>query len=268
MRTPLLAGRTFNSRDSVNSTHVVVINQLLAKTYFAGQNPVGKHLLFKDAEIFGTQPLEIVGVVKDAKYGSLDEEFFSTAYIPLAQAGSVGENTAFEIRTATIPASMIPAVRDAIGSVNKLASLQFLTLAQEADDSVIQQHFLAVLSGFFGALALLLTAIGLYGVMSYVVARRTREIGIRMALGAQRSSVLRLVARDAAFVLGFGIAAGLLGSMVATRLVRQLLFGVKPTDLWSLCLAVVALLCVAAIATYVPAQRAMRVDPASALRCE
>ncbi|MGH9734037.1 MAG: ADOP family duplicated permease [Candidatus Acidiferrales bacterium] len=268
MRTPLLAGRPFNSGDSANATHVVVINQLLAKTYFAGQNPIGKHLVFKPAEIFGIGPLEIVGVVKDAKYGSLDDEFVSTAYIPLTQVGSVAEDTAFEIRTATTPSSMIPAARDAIGSVNKLASLQFVTLAQEADDSVIQQHFLAVLSGFFGVLALLITAIGLYGVMSYVVALRTREIGIRMALGAQRRSVLSLVARDAAFVVSIGIGAGLLGSIAGTRLVEQLLFRVKPIDPWSLSMAIVALLCVAGVATYVPARRAMRVDPARALRCE
>jgi len=268
MRTPLLSGRVFDARDSANSTPVVIINQLLANIYFHGQNPIGKHLLFNGTQIFGGKPLEIIGVVKDAKYDSLDQEFLSTAYVPLAQVGMVAEDSAFEIRTAITPSALIPTVRDAMASVNKLASLQFTTMKQQAGDSVIQQRILAVLSGFFAGLALLLTAIGLYGVMAYVVTLRTHEIGIRMALGAQQSSVLRLVLRDAAVVLAAGIAAGLLGSVWVTRLVQQLLFGVKPSDPWSLALAIAALVCVALVASYIPARRAMRVDPMVALRYE
>jgi putative ABC transport system permease protein len=268
MRTPLLAGRGFDARDSAISTRVAVINQLLANTYSPGQTPIGKHLLFDDKEMFGPQPLEIIGVVKDAKYDSLSQEFLSTAYVPLAQMGDVAEDSAFEIRTVMNPAAVIPAVREAISRVNKLASLQFLTLKQEAEDSVTQGRLLAVLSGFFGALALLLTAVGLYGVMAYVVALRTHGIGIRVALGAQRGSVLRLIMRDAGVVLAAGIAAGLLGSIWVTRLVQRLLFGVKPGDPWALALAVAALVWIALVASYVPARRAMRVDPMVALRYE
>ena len=268
MRTPLLSGRGFDARDSASSTSVVIINQLLAQTYFPGQNPIGKHLLFNDNEVFADKPMEIIGVVQDAKYDSLDQEFLSTAYVPLAQMGNVFEDSAFEIRTAISPTALIPAVRDAMASVNKLASLQFTTMKQQADDSIIQQRILAVLSGFFAGLALLLTAIGLYGVMAYVVTLRTHEIGIRMALGAQQASILRLVMRDTAIVLLVGIAAGILGSVWITRLVRQLLFGLTPNDPWTIALAIAAMVAVALVATYIPARRAMRVDPMVALRYE
>jgi predicted permease len=267
MRTPLLEGRVFAARDSANSTPVVVINQLLANTYFRGQDPIGKHIQLGGPEI-GDKPLEIIGVVQNAKRDSLDQDFLSTAYVPLAQIHSIREDTTFEIRTAMTPGALIPAVRDAMASINKSASLQFSTLKQQADDSVIQEHLMAVLSGFFGGLALLLTATGLYGVMAYVVTQRTHEIGIRMALGAQRRSILRLVMLDAAIVLIAGVAAGLLGSIWITRLVKGLLFGLTRNDPLTLALAIAALFAVALVATYVPARRAMRVDPMVALRYE
>src|SRR6185437_1061825 len=164
--------------------------------------------------------------------------------------------------------ALIPAVRDAMASVNKSAFLEFSTLKQQADDSVLQEHLMAVLSGFFGGLALLLTAVGLYGVMAYIVTLRTHEIGIRMALGAQQSSILRLFMRDAATVLLVGIAAGLLGSVWITRLVRQFLFGLTPNDPWTIALAIAAMVAVALLATWIPARRAMKVDPIVALRYE
>ena len=273
MRTPILEGRAFDARDSAGSTPVLIVNQLLARTYFPGQDPIGKHLLADNKDMLSAKPMEIIGVTQDAKYTSLRDAFQPEAYFPLAQIGAVGEDTTFEVRTAMAPGALIPAVRDAMASVNKSASLQFTTLKQEADDSVLQEHLMAVLSGFFGGLALLLTAIGLYGVMAYVVTQRTHEIGIRMALGAQQGSILRLVMRDAALVLSAGVAAGLLGSIWITR-VTQLLFGVKSGNPWSLALtvearvAVAAIVAVALVATYIPARRAMKVDPMIALRYE
>jgi putative ABC transport system permease protein len=268
MRTPLLEGRMFDARDSATSTPVVIVNQLLARRYFGSQSPIGEHLM-GGSEGMLRQPMEIIGVVQDAKYTSLREDFQPEAYFPLSQIQkNVDEYTTFEIRTAMTPGAMIPAVRDAMGSASKLASLRFTTLKQEADDSVAQEHLMAVLSGFFGGLALLLTAIGLYGVMAYVVTLRTHEIGIRMALGAQRSSILRLVMRDAAIVLAAGIAAGLFGSIWITRLARELLFGLTANDPWTIALAIAAMAAVALVATYIPARRAMRVDPMVALRYE
>lgn len=268
MRTPLLQGRMFDARDSATSTPVVIVNQLLARRYFGMQSPIGEHLM-GGSEGMLRQPMEIVGVVQDAKYTSLREDFQPEAYFPLSQIQkNVAEDSTFEIRTAITPDALTLAVRDALASVNKSASLQFTTLKQEADNSVLQEHLMAVLSGFFGALAVLLTAIGLYGVMAYVVTQRRQEIGIRMALGAQQDSILRLVMRDAAIVLVAGISAGLLGSIWITRLLRQLLFGLTPHDPATLVLAVFALVAVGLVATYIPARRAMRVDPMVALRYE
>ena len=268
MRTPLLEGRTFDARDSATSTPVVIVNQLLARRYFGTQSPIGEHLL-GGSEGMLRQPMEIIGVVQDAKYTSLRDDFQPEAYFPLSQIQkNVAEDSTFEIRTAMSPSALIPAVRQAIGGVNKLASLQFTTLKQEADDSVAQQHLMAVLSGFFGGLALLLTAIGLYGVMAYVVTQRTHEIGIRMALGAQQVSILRLVIRDAAIVLIAGVAAGLLGSIWISRLAKDLLFGVTPNDPSTLALAIIVLVAIALFACYIPARRATRVDPMVALRYE
>lgn len=268
MRTRLLSGRIFDARDSATSTPVAVVDEFLARTFFPGADPVGQHLIVDTSARLSKQPMEIIGVVQNAKYDSLSEAPHPTVYFPLAQMSGVSEYSAFEIRTAGNPSAVVPAVRDSLGAVVKNASLRFVTLKQKADDSAVQERLLAVLSGFFGTLALALTAIGLYGVMAYAVALRTREIGIRMALGAKRGSVLSLVARSGGVVLVTGIAAGLLGSLWATRLTQQLLFGVKPTDPWSISLAVAALACVAAVASYVPARRAMRVDPTVALRYE
>ena len=274
MQTRLLEGRTFDARDTADSTPVVVVNELLAQRYFGTQNPIGQHLLAEPGGMLTKEPMEIVGVVQDTKYTSLDENFQPEAYFPLSQIQkNVAQDTTFEIRTAMKPSAIIPAVRDAMASVNKSASLQFTTLKQEADDSVLQEHLMAVLSGFFGGLALLLTAIGLYGVMAYVVTLRTHEIGIRMALGAQQGSILRLIMRDAAIVMIAGVAAGLLGSILITFL-TQLSFGVKSSHPWALALtiearvAVAALVAVALVATYIPARRAMKVDPMVALRYE
>jgi ABC-type antimicrobial peptide transport system permease subunit len=179
----------------------------------------------------------------------------------LASIFFTGESDITEPDGITRPADvnvLIPAVRDTIGSVNRSASLQFTTLKQQADDSVLQEDLMAVLSGFFGGLALLLTAVGLYGVMAYAVTQRTHEIGIRMALGAQQTSILRLVMRDGAIVLVAGVAAGLLRSIWITRLVKRLLFGLTPSDPGTMALAIAAMVMVAFVATHIPARDARR----------
>jgi ABC-type antimicrobial peptide transport system permease subunit len=212
--------------------------------------------------------MEIVGVVQDAKYDDLREDFLPTIYFPLSQMAEVSESSTFEIRTASSPSALASAVRDALGSVNKATSLEFFTLQQEADDSVIQERLLAVLSGFFGALALVLTAIGLYGVMAYVVTLRTHEIGIRVALGATRKSLLGLVLRDLALLVLMGTSAGVAVTFWLTRYVQHLLFGLRPIDSASFALAAAALAVIVIVASYFPARRAMRVNPMAALRSE
>jgi FtsX-like permease family len=207
-------------------------------SHFRGQDAIGKHIQLGGPKI-GDKPLEIIGVVQNAKRDSLDQDFLSTAYVPLAQIHDLREDTTFEIRTATTPGALIPAVRNAMAGVNKSASLEFSALKQQAVDSVLQERLVAILSGFFGGLALLLTALGLYGVMVYVVTLRTHEIGSRMALGAQQSSISRLVLHDALIVLAAEIAAGLLGSIWISPLMKGLLFGLKPNDPSTLALAII-----------------------------
>jgi putative ABC transport system permease protein len=268
LRTPVLAGRIFDDRDTAGSPPVAIVNETTARKYFPNQNPIGQYFRIPDSHLASPKPLQIVGLVKDSKYESLREDYFPFAYVPLAQMFQVPESGVFELRTGVTPAALIPAVRDAIGSVNKGASLQFTTLSQAVDDTLAQERLLATLSGFFGALALLLTAIGLYGVMSYVVTQRTHEIGIRMALGAQPASIMGLVMRDVAILLAVGVGAGVIASVWVARLVQQFLFGLKADDVETLALSACSLVAIALLASYLPARRAMRVDPIKALRYE
>ena len=177
--------------------------------------------------------------------------------------------TMIELRSASgAPASLIPAVKSAMEEVNRDITLQFTTLATQVSESLIRERLLATLSGFFGALALLLATIGLYGVMSYNVARRRNEIGIRMALGAERSRVLQMVLREVAILIGIGLAIGLGAAVATTRFVESFLYGIKSTDLLTLFVAAGVLALVAALAGYLPARRASRLDPMVALREE
>jgi putative ABC transport system permease protein len=267
MRTRLIAGRTFDLRDSATSTPVTIINQTAARRFFPGENPIGLRLAVDDRGTLRGKQMEIVGVVQDEKYDDLRQDFPATIYFPLAQV-IAGEESTFEVRTAANPNALIPAVRDAIGGVSHVASLEFFTLAEEADDSVAQERLLATLSGFFGALALALTAIGLYGVMAYSVTLRTPEIGIRVALGATKRSILGLVLSDLALPIGAGTTAGLAGALWLTRYVQHLLYGLKPLDDASFLLAALALAVIVLAASFLPARRALSVSPADALRHE
>jgi putative ABC transport system permease protein len=266
--TPLLEGRDFDNRDTATSSRVAIVNQTMARRFYPHADPIGKYFRISDSYIASAQPIQIVGLVRDSKFGTLREDFLPFAYVPVTQVASPSEESSFEIRTAASPASVVPAVRDVIGQADKSASLEFRTLAGQVDDSLAQERLLAKLSAFFGGLALLLTAIGLYGVMAYLVTRRTHEIGIRMALGAAPGSILRLVMRDVAILLAVGIGAGLLVAYWATRLVQSFLFGLTVRDTATLAFAVFAIVAVALAASYLPARRAMRVDPMVALRYE
>ncbi len=222
----------------------------------------------EDGSKFG-DPVEIVGVVKDAKYEDLRESIAPTAYLALSQSAKPGTSINFEVCVASgSPTSLIAAVKSAIADVNPDVSLQFKSLAVQVDESLARERLLATLSGFFGGLALLLAMIGLYGVMSYNVARRRNEIGIRMALGAEQSRVLRMVLREVAILIGIGLAIGLGAAVATTRFVASFLYGMKPNDPWTLSLSAAALALVAALAGFLPARRASRLDPMTALREE
>jgi len=267
--TAFIAGRDFNIRDTLHSPQVAIVNETLGRKFFAGQNPIGRRFRIENGSKLG-DPVEIIAVVKDAKYHALRDEIPPTAYLAVSQAPFLfQESENFELRVAAgAPTALIPGVKSAIAEVNRDVSLQFSTLATQVDESLIRERLLATLSGFFGALALLLATIGLYGVMSYNVARRRNEIGIRMALGAEQQRVLNMVLREVGILIGIGLAIGTGAALATTRLLESFLYGIKSSDPLTLSLAAAVLALVAAVAGYLPAHRASRLDPMAALREE
>jgi predicted permease len=277
LRIPMVSGRDFTASEFDAAAKIspmepakapapVLVNQLFARTYFPSQNPLGQ--VFGDALAQGPWPAspgyEIVGVVGDAKYSTLRDDIKPAIYLAVAD----GE-ASFELRTSGDPASLISAVRKTVNSVDdNLAMVGIDTQQGEIDRQLSEDRMVAQLSSFFGLLALVLTCIGLYGLLSYEVTRRTREIGIRMAIGAQAGNVIRLVLGHAALVLTLGTVLGVGLSFGVTRLVTTLLYGVKPGDPMTL-LCVTALLGVVGLAAcLLPVRRATKVDPLVALRYE
>jgi putative ABC transport system permease protein len=268
MRTPLLAGRDFTDADTKTSAKVAIVDEGLARRFFPNANPVGKFFHVKPDPGKSAPPIQIVGMVKDSKYESLREDSSVTAYFPVAQVPEHAEEQAFEIRTAMRPTTLIPAVQEAVTSVSKTIPLDFTTLAQQVDDSLVQERLLATLSTFFGGLALLLAMIGLYGALSYLVTQRQAEFGIRMALGAPQGSILLLVMRDVLLVLAGGVTAGACLALATVGVLQKMLFGLAPRDTFTFLAAIGVLSVVAIVAGYIPARRATRVDPMVALRYE
>ena len=263
----LLQGRDLTAHDDENAPKVGLINQAMASKYWAGLNAVGQH--FK----MGKLDLEVVGVVQDAKYSSLRRETPPIVYHPYVQDMDSMPHMHFEVRTAGDATPLLPAVRQAVRSIDsRLPLFDVRTQTQQIDQLLLQERLFARLTGFFGALALILVCVGLYGVMSYAVARRTNEIGIRMALGAQRGNILGMVLREVLLLVGVGVALGVAGSFATARLaeatVSGLLFGLKIDDATVIVFAAVVLVAVATLAGLVPARRASRVDPMVALRYE
>ena len=265
---PPVAGRNFNEGDTRTSPAVAIINETLARRFFPDLNPIGR--TFRIDEVSGQPglPVEVIGIIKDSKYSSIRESTLPTVFFPVTQAPAFAEAETLELRTAIPPSSLVAPVQAAVASVNKEIPLEFHTLAEQVNDSMVQERMLALLSGFFGALALLLAMIGLYGTLNYVVTQRQREFGIRLALGAGRGSILGLVMRDLTLVLAGGIMVGVCISLAATRLLQQLLFGIGPRDPVTMIGAAGALSAVALLAGYLPARRATKVDPMVALRYE
>jgi predicted permease len=265
MGIPLLEGRVFGPQDTNQVRPVAVISETLARRFFPDGSPLGKHFGMDRPE--SVDQFEIIGVVKDSKYQSLAEPFQPNAYYIHSQIPFPLNNLV--IRYSGSPDAVIPQVRRAITEVNRALPIDgVISLSEHIGLSLAQERLVARLATFFGLLALLLACIGLYGVLSYSVARRTNEIGIRMALGARRGDVLWLVLRESLALVGSGVVIGLLASFAATKTVSTLLFGLKPNDPLTIAAATLLLLAVAALSAYLPARRASRVDPMAALREE
>ena len=264
MEIPVLLGRGFGPADGEEAPKVAMINEAAARKYFAGTNPIGQR--------FGSSPettnqLEIVGIVRDTKYNSVRDAAPPTMYVPYRQA-RIG-SPMFEIRTAGDPATVVSGLREAVRQMDpNLPMMDVSSQIEQVERRFAQERVFAQAYTLFGLLALVVASVGLFGLMSYSVSRRTNEIAIRMALGAQRVDVLRLVMRESMRLVAIGVLAGVAIAVAGGYFVRTLLYGLASTDPLSIAGAVVVMVAVSAIAGYLPARRASRVDPMTALHYE
>jgi predicted permease len=262
---PILQGRNFTAADYERTTRVALLNEAAAQFYFNNRSPLGAQATFRSGE----QPYEIIGVVKDSRYQNLREPDTRLIYLPLTVTLDQARQLTLAVRSEGNLSALTPAITKELRTVDtNLLLTNIATLSERVDQSLVQERLVASLSLFFGLLALLLACIGLYGVASYDVARRTNEIGIRMALGADVHRVVRLVLGESLRWVLIGLTLGLIATFVVTRWLESLLFGLKPSDPLTIGLATLVLLPVAALAGYLPARRAARVDPLVALRTE
>jgi putative ABC transport system permease protein len=268
MRTPVLRGRAFDARDTKDSPPVVIINDVLAQRYFPGGNAIGQQIILTHGENDQPPPpKEIVGVVGDSRHESLAIQPLPEFYIPASQDPQRRMDVV--IRTAADPAGLQAALRNIVHEFDRDLFVPTLEpLEKHIGVTLAQPRFNMMLLGCFAGVALVLAAIGIYGVIAYSVAQRTKEIGIRMALGAQKIDMLTMILRQGFAVIGIGLLAGLFGAFGVTRLMSRLLYGVSANDISIYAIVTVLLSGAALIATYFPARRAMAVDPMEALRYE
>jgi predicted permease len=268
LRTPFLGGRDFDDHDTATSPKVAIVNETFVRKFLNGQNAIGVTFRLESYVGRPTPTYQIVGLVKDAKYVDLREEPVPLVYLVAAQDDRPDNFPQFLIRSNVPVAAALPAIKQAVSEASPAIMSEFHPLQSQIRDSLLRERLMATLSGFFGFLAVLLATVGLYGVISYTVARRTNEIGIRVALGAQRGHVISMIMREAAVLLAIGLVLGSALALAASRTATSLFFGLKPNDPATLALAVAALAAVAAAASFLPAHRAARLDPMDALREE
>ncbi len=264
---PLLLGREIGLQDTPTSTRVAVVNQSFAQSFFRDQNPIGRRLTFEDSD---KDDFEIVGVIGDSKYDSAKEKAERTVFRPILQVQDQHTyNSVIELRTTGDPLGLAGEVRGVVAQVNdKLPVLNVTSLRLQTDEALRQEKLIAQLVSFFGLLGLLLSCVGLYGIMAHAVVRRTNEIGIRLALGADRGQITWMVLRESLVLVAIGLAVGIPAALAAASLISSQLFGVNPSDPVSIAIAAIALTAVAALAGYLPARKASRVNPLVALRYE
>ena len=261
MKIPLVAGRMIRPGDLSEKPLVAIVNQAFVQTYLRGKNPIGLHIGGDDPQ---DPQWRIVGVVRDTRYQNLRSADAPTTYIPLTERGAT-----FVLRTAARPAVFMPAVRQIVHQTDiNLPVIRMRTQSETVDGTLFNERLVARLFGLFGALGLALACIGVYGLLSYEVARRTREIGIRSALGAPRVDLLLLVVRQGLLLLICGVAAGIGIAMGVTRLLASLLYDVRPTDAVTFSAVAAILIFVGLVACWIPARRAASIDPMVALRAE
>jgi predicted permease len=268
MQIPFVAGRDFTVRDTGQSPPVVIVNETFARQFLGGENPLGKTVRTSPEPHYLETEYEIVGIVKDAKYGGLRDEIPPEAFVPAQQYPEKYYFTNVFVRFSASPSAAISAVREKLSTLFPEMKVEYHVYQTEIQNGLVRERLMALLSAFFGALAALLAMIGLYGVISYIIAMRRNEIGIRMALGASRQDVVGIVLGQTLGLLALGVGVGLLLALAATSSARTLLFGLQPTDPFSLISAAIFLAVVALAASFLTAYRATRYDPMNALRYE
>jgi predicted permease len=261
---PIVLGRDFDDRDLATKAKVMIVNETFARHYFGSESPVGRHIGLAP----GVFDVEIIGVARDGKYTGLREAPVRMMFVPYRQSIGGSQSTVL-VRTAGEPLAFTPTLRRLVRAVDRQAIVHDVATAQDRiDRTLLRERLVATVSGLFGGLALLLAAIGVYGVLSYGIAQRTREFGIRIAIGAEGRSILAMVLREAGWVLALGIVGGLAVAWRLGRVIGSLLYGVQPGDLASLTIAVAVLAAAGTLAAWIPARRASRIDPMEALRSE
>jgi len=266
--TPLLAGRDFDDRDTATSVRVAIVNQAFVRKILKGADPLGKRFRIHEPPGKPRPLYEIVGVTGDNKFDDMHEEFLPFVYFPATQQEKPGPDDQIIIRSSLPLGSLMASIKQAINDVNPGIEFEFTVFKTKVHNSLVKDELLATLSGFFGFLAALLAAIGLYGVISYMVVQRTKEIGIRMAIGAKRVDVVGMILRQAGILTVAGLVIGNGLALASAQVAKSLLYGLKPRDPFTLVLAVLTLTAVAALASFLPAYRASRLDPLKALRYE
>lgn len=266
MATTVLAGREFDDRDTLQSPKLAVVNEVFSSKYYAGQNPVGRTFRVSGEAGKPDDVFQIVGLVRNTKYNDLREDLRAIAYLSAAQEDKPGSGVSFVVRTEAPLSDVIARIKGAVAEISPSIGLQFRVLDIMIQGSLTRERLMATLSGGFGLLAGLLATLGLYGVISYIVARRRNEIGIRMALGANRGRVIGIIMKEAALLVGAGLIAGVALALGVTRWAESLLYGLKANDPSTVALAVAVLAGVALAASFFPANRAGRLNPMTALR--
>ena len=268
MGIPMLSGRDFNASDTIASAKVAIVNEKFLSEIIPGTNPMGRTFRTIAEPNYPATTYEIIGVVKNTKYDNLRHDEPQIAYMPAAQHPDPSSWGSFLIHARTQPTALIPAIRRAVIHTNPQVNSEYFELKRQVRDSLIRERLMAQLTSFFGLVAVLLAAIGLYGVLSYLTVRRAKEIGVRIALGSSRSRVVRMVVGEAGVLVAIGLGVGIVVALALGRLAESMLYGLRPSDPLTIAAGVVLMAAIAGIASGLPALRAARVDPMSALREE
>jgi predicted permease len=264
----LVAGRDFDARDTPQSPRVAIVSESFAKRILGGRDPLGQSFQIEPGPGEQQPLMQIVGVTRDVKYSNLREPFAPLVHVAATQDAHPDQRLSLVVRSNTRMAAVSAAITRAITEVNPAITVQYQTIRTQVRQSLLRERLMATLSGFFGGLAVLIATIGLYGVMSYTVSRRRTEIGVRMALGADRGTVVRMIVREAAALLGAGLIIGAVLSVFAARTAATFLYELGPGDPSTIALAMASLAAVTLLASWVPARRASRLAPTVALREE